>query len=68
MTAEPYYVNFMFNHLRGRQSAKLEQMRKKVIRFHGLLKRHVVRKPDAPRWKDLVPGTDRRTRFPGLET
>src|SRR5215212_4756442 len=53
--AEPYYVSFMFNHLPGRQSAKIEQMWKEVTRFHGLLKRHVVRKPEAPGWKELLP-------------
>jgi hypothetical protein len=53
--AEPYYLNFVFNHLSGRQWAKIEQMTKEISRFHGLLKRHVVRKPDARRWKDLVP-------------
>jgi len=53
--AEPYYANFMFNHLPGRQSAQIEQMWREVTRFHGLLKRHVVRKFDAPRWRDLVP-------------
>src|SRR5215213_10584025 len=53
--AESYYVSFMFNHLPGRQSAQIEQMWKEVTRFHGLLKRHVVRKPEAPGWRDLVP-------------
>jgi hypothetical protein len=30
-------------------------MKQEVTRFHCLLKRHVVRKPDAPGWPDLVP-------------
>ena len=53
--AEPYYVSFMFGRLPGRQSAQIEQMWKEVTRFHGLLKRHVVRKWYAEGWKDLVP-------------
>jgi hypothetical protein len=53
--AEPYYVNFMFHQLRGRQSVQIEQAWQEVIRFHDLLKRHVVRKPTAPRLRDLVP-------------
>jgi hypothetical protein len=53
--AEPYYVSFMFSHLPGGQSAQIEQMWKEVTRFHGLLKRHVVRKPAARGWKELVP-------------
>jgi hypothetical protein len=40
----------MFSHLPGRQSAQIEQMWKEVTRFHGLLKRHVVRGR-----KELVP-------------
>jgi hypothetical protein len=53
--AEAYYVNFMFHSLPGKESTKIDIMKKEVIRFHDLLKRHVVRKPDAPGWRDLVP-------------
>jgi hypothetical protein len=40
--AEICYVNFLFHDLPSGEA-------------HCLLKRHVVRKPDAPRWRDLVP-------------
>jgi hypothetical protein len=33
----------------------VENIDGKDTRFHYLLKRHVVSKPDARRWKDLVP-------------
>jgi hypothetical protein len=53
--AESYYVNFLFNSLLGREATKIDIMKQEVTRFHCLLKRHVVRKPDAPGWRDLVP-------------
>jgi hypothetical protein len=53
--AERYYVNFLFNGLPGRESTKIDIMKQEVTRFHCLLKRHVVRKPDAPGWCELVP-------------
>jgi hypothetical protein len=53
--AEAYFVNFMFHQLPGKESTKIEIMTKEVTRFHGLLKRHIVRKPDKPGWYDLVP-------------
>jgi hypothetical protein len=53
--AEPYYVNFLFNNLPSRDATKVDIMKQDVTRFHCLLKRHVVRKPDAPGWRDLVP-------------
>jgi len=54
-SAEPYYVSFMFNRLPGRQSARIQQMWKEVTRFHDILKRNVVRKPNAPGWRALIP-------------
>lgn len=62
--AEPYYVNFMFNRLPGGQAARIQQMWQEVTRFHGLLKRHVVRKPDSPRWRGLVPALIGAPDFP----
>jgi hypothetical protein len=53
--AEAYYVNFLFHSLPGREVTKMDIMKKEVTRFHDLLKRHVVRKPDAPGWRELVP-------------
>jgi hypothetical protein len=53
--AEAYFVNFMFHRLPGKQSTKIDIMKKEVTRFHDLLKRHVVRKWDKPGWRDLVP-------------
>jgi hypothetical protein len=53
--AEAYFVNFMFHDLPGKESTKISIMTKEVTRFHGLLKKRVVRKFDKPRWRDLVP-------------
>jgi hypothetical protein len=53
--AEAYFVNFMFHPLPGKEGTKIEIMTNEVIRFHGLLKRHVVRKPNARGWRELVP-------------
>lgn len=53
--AEIYYVNFLFNGLPGRELTKIDIMKQEVIRFHCLLKRHVVRKWDRPGWRELVP-------------
>ncbi len=53
--AEAYFVNFMFRQLPGGESTKIAIMTKEVTRFHGLLKRQVVRKPDKRGWCDLVP-------------
>jgi hypothetical protein len=48
-------VSFMFNRLPGRRSARIQQMWKEVTRFHDILKRNVVRKPNSPGWRDLIP-------------
>jgi hypothetical protein len=53
--AELYYVSFMFHQLRGSRSSQIIQMIVDVTRFHDILKKHVVRKPDAPNWSELVP-------------
>jgi hypothetical protein len=53
--AEAYYLNFMFKQLPVGKATQIEIMKQEVTRFHCLLKRHVVRKPDAPGWRDLVP-------------
>jgi hypothetical protein len=50
-----YFVNFMFNQLPGGREAKLQQMRRQVERFHGLLTRHIVRKPESKNWRRLRP-------------
>jgi hypothetical protein len=54
-TSKGYFVNFMFNGLPGGREAKLQQMRRQVERFHGLLTRHIVRKPDSGNWRHLRP-------------
>jgi len=54
-TSEGYFVNFMFNQLPGGRDAKLQQMRRQIERFHGLLTRHIVRKPESKNWKHLRP-------------
>jgi hypothetical protein len=53
--AEGYFVNFMFNCLPGRETTKYRIMQEQVTRFYDLLKRHTVRKPNAPLWRDLAP-------------
>ena len=54
-TSKGYFVNFMFNQLSGGREAKLQQMRRQIERFHGLLTRHIVRKPDSEDWRHLRP-------------
>src|ERR1700722_5680545 len=62
--AEAYFVNFMFRQLPGKESTKIAIMTKEVTRFHGLLKRQIVRKPDKPGWRDLVPALIGAPDFP----
>lgn len=50
-----YFVNFMFNQLPGGREARLQQMRRQIERFHGLLTRHIVRKPQSKNWQHLRP-------------
>ena len=50
-----FFVNFMFNALPGGQKARLQQMHKEIERFHGLLTRHIVRKPESAQWRRLRP-------------
>jgi hypothetical protein len=52
---EFYYISFMFNHLPGRQAAKIEQMTKEVTRFHDILTHHIVRKRESVGWSELSP-------------
>jgi hypothetical protein len=53
--AERYFVNLMFNHLAGNKASKIAQMWKEATRFHRLLTRHIVRKPESEQWKHLRP-------------
>jgi hypothetical protein len=53
--AELHYVSFMFHQLSGNRRAQIGQMVADVTRFHGILKNHVVRRPDAAAWNELVP-------------
>jgi hypothetical protein len=50
-----YFANFMFNQLPGEYETRLTIMEKEVQRFHGILTRHVVRKPESKAWKPLCP-------------
>src|SRR6188472_4113713 len=52
---EVHYINFMFEHLPGRTSARIDQMEKEVSRVYAILVPHVVRKPQHPRWAHLRP-------------
>jgi hypothetical protein len=54
-TSKGYFINFMFNELPGGRDAKLQQMRRQVERFHSLLTRHIVRKPESKVWRHLRP-------------
>lgn len=40
-----YYVSFMFNHLPGKEKARIEQMVKEIERFYALFITRVVRYP-----------------------
>ena len=50
-----YFLNFMFNHIRGSQAAKMDTMIAEVTRVHHILTRHVVRRPNAEAWRHLRP-------------
>jgi hypothetical protein len=52
---QPYFINFMFNNIPGKQSTKLEVMQDNVARVFATLVTHVVRKPNAPLWKAYRP-------------
>ncbi|OSI74979.1 hypothetical protein BSZ21_05330 [Bradyrhizobium canariense] len=54
-TSKGYFVNFMFNRLPGNRKAKLQQMQREIERFHSLLTRHIVRKPNSKGWRHLRP-------------
>jgi hypothetical protein len=54
-TSKGYFVNFMFNQLPGNRKAKLQQMQREIEKFHGLLTRHIVRKPNSKGWRHLRP-------------
>jgi hypothetical protein len=54
-TSKGYLINFMFNQLPGGREAKLQQMRRQLERFHGLLTRHIVRRPNSEDWRHLRP-------------
>ena len=50
-----HYINFMFDHIRGNQNAKIDQMKSCVTSFHRKLTQHIVRKPESAAWKHLRP-------------
>jgi len=52
---EPHYINFMFHSIPGSRQAKLEAMKRDVIRVHDLLMRSIVRKPDSANWQSSRP-------------
>ena len=52
---EGYFANFMYNHLERSQDSRIYQMQQDVMRFHSILTKHVVRKPDSESWKHLRP-------------
>ena len=52
---DPYFINFMFNHIPGSREAKMDVMSAEVTRVHHILTRHIVRKPEAKAWQHLRP-------------
>ena len=52
---DPYYLNFMFNHIPGSRAAKRDAMISEVTRVHHILTRHVVRRPNTEAWRHLRP-------------
>jgi hypothetical protein len=51
----PYYLSFMFSHISGRKSEKMDVMVAQVTRVHNILTRHVVRDREAVMWRRLRP-------------
>lgn len=52
---DPYFINFMFNHIPGGRQVKMDVMIQEVTRVHNILTRHIVRRPDATAWWHLRP-------------
>ena len=52
---EPYFLSFMFYHVPGSASRKIEIMKYEVERVYNVLTRQVVRWPDRKAWKTLRP-------------
>jgi len=52
---DPFYLNFMFNHIPGSQITKMEVMRQQVTRVHDILTRHTVKQREATAWRHLRP-------------
>jgi hypothetical protein len=52
---EPHYINFMFHSIPGSTEARLEAMKRDIIRVHDLLMRSTVRKPNSPNWQASRP-------------
>ena len=52
---QPYFVNFMFNHIPGKHSTKKKIMADAVFRVYETLITNVVRKPKSPSWKQYCP-------------
>jgi hypothetical protein len=52
---DPYFINFMFDHIPGGRQAKMDVMVQEVTRVHHILTRHIVRRPEATAWRHLRP-------------
>ena len=52
---DPYFINFMFNHIPGDRQAKMDVMIQEVTRVHHIFTRHIVRRPEATAWRHLRP-------------
>jgi hypothetical protein len=52
---QPYFVNFMFNNIPGKQSKKKLIMTDEVFRVYNSLLTNVIRKPKSPSWREYCP-------------
>ncbi|MBJ7402198.1 MAG: hypothetical protein JHD07_02405 [Bradyrhizobium sp.] len=52
---QPFFLNFMFNHIKASDLQRREIMTSAVTRVHDILCRHTVRKPNSEEWSYLRP-------------
>jgi hypothetical protein len=52
---QPFFLNFMFNHISASNSKRRDIMIWEVARVHDILTRHIVRKPNAEEWGFMRP-------------
>jgi hypothetical protein len=52
---QPFFLNFMFNHIPANAAQRREIMVSEVTRVHDILCRHTARKPNSEEWSCLRP-------------